>query len=75
MAPGAERLFGSDRYSALGDADLGGAEIEDAARSSLVVSLLTADNLPNYFADALVGDGRAHWVDRGVTLADSLPPK
>ncbi|MDA2946258.1 MAG: TfoX/Sxy family protein [Actinomycetota bacterium] len=26
-------------------------------------------------ADALVGDGLAHWVNRGVAFADSLPPK
>ena len=31
------------------DADLGGAVIDDAARSSLVVNLLTEDNLPYYF--------------------------
>ena len=32
------------------DADLGGAVIDDAARSSLIVNLLTEDNLPHYFA-------------------------
>ena len=31
------------------DADLGGAVIDDAARSSLIVNLLTEDNLPYYF--------------------------
>ena len=31
------------------DADLGGATIDDAARSSLIVNLLTEDNLPYYF--------------------------
>ena len=31
------------------DADLGGSMIDDAARSSLVVNLLTEDNLPYYF--------------------------
>jgi acyl-[acyl-carrier-protein] desaturase len=31
------------------DADLAGAEIGDAARSSLLVNLLTEDNLPYYF--------------------------
>ena len=31
------------------DADLGGAEIDDAVRSSLLVNLLTEDNLPYYF--------------------------
>jgi acyl-[acyl-carrier-protein] desaturase len=32
-----------------GDADLGGARIDDAVRSSLIVNLLTEDNLPYYF--------------------------
>ena len=31
------------------DADLGGAQIDDAVRSSLIVNLLTEDNLPYYF--------------------------
>ena len=31
------------------DADLGGSTIDDAARSSLIVNLLTEDNLPYYF--------------------------
>lgn len=31
------------------DADLAGAEIDDAVRSSLLVNLLTEDNLPYYF--------------------------
>jgi acyl-[acyl-carrier-protein] desaturase len=31
------------------DADLGGAVIDDATRSSLIVNLLTEDNLPYYF--------------------------
>ena len=31
------------------DADLGGAHIDDAVRSALVVNLLTEDNLPYYF--------------------------
>ncbi len=31
------------------DADLGGATIDDAARSALIVNLLTEDNLPYYF--------------------------
>ncbi len=31
------------------DADLGGALIDDAVRSSLIVNLLTEDNLPYYF--------------------------
>jgi acyl-[acyl-carrier-protein] desaturase len=31
------------------DADLGGAEIDDAVRSALYVNLLTEDNLPYYF--------------------------
>src|SRR5215203_7094107 len=30
-------------------ADLGGSSIDDAARSSLIVNLLTEDNLPYYF--------------------------
>jgi acyl-[acyl-carrier-protein] desaturase len=32
-----------------GDADLAGATIDDAARSALLVNLLTEDNLPYYF--------------------------
>ena len=32
------------------DSDLGGAQIDDAVRSSLMVNLLTEDNLPYYFA-------------------------
>jgi acyl-[acyl-carrier-protein] desaturase len=32
-----------------GDADLGGAVIDDTVRSSLIVNLLTEDNLPYYF--------------------------
>jgi acyl-[acyl-carrier protein] desaturase len=31
------------------DSDLGGASIDDAVRSSLIVNLLTEDNLPYYF--------------------------
>ena len=31
------------------DADLGGATIDDAVRSALIVNLLTEDNLPYYF--------------------------
>ena len=31
------------------DADLGGVQIDDAVRSSLIVNLLTEDNLPYYF--------------------------
>lgn len=31
------------------DTDLGGAQIDDAVRSSLIVNLLTEDNLPYYF--------------------------
>ena len=31
------------------DADLGGARIDDAVRSALIVNLLTEDNLPYYF--------------------------
>ncbi len=41
-------------------ADLGGAVIDDAARSSLIVNLLTEDNLPYYFRTierALGADG------------------
>jgi len=41
-------------------ADLGGAVIDDAARSSLIVNLLTEDNLPYYFCTidrALGADG------------------
>lgn len=43
------------------DADLGGATIDDAARSSLIVNLLTEDNLPYYFRtiERTLGDGGA----------------
>lgn len=50
------------------DADLGGAAIDDAVRSSLVVNLLTEDNLPYYFrtVERLLGaDGAwGEWVRR-----------
>ena len=39
----------STRRVVRADADLGGASIDDAVRSSLVVNLLTEDNLPYYF--------------------------
>lgn len=50
------------------DADLGGATIDDAVRSSLIVNLLTEDNLPYYFrtVEATLGrDGAwGEWVRR-----------
>jgi acyl-[acyl-carrier-protein] desaturase len=50
------------------DADLGGAKIDDAVRSSLVVNLLTEDNLPYYFrtVESVLGaDGAwGEWVRR-----------
>src|SRR5215216_3202104 len=47
--------FGRGRDPVIGeewsaeDADLGGATIDDAVRSALLVNLLTEDNLPYYF--------------------------
>ena len=50
------------------DADLGGATIDDAVRSSLLVNLLTEDNLPYYFrsVERIFGaDGAwGEWVRR-----------
>lgn len=50
------------------DADLGGATIDDAIRSSLVVNLLTEDNLPYYFrtVEGTLGNEGAwgEWVRR-----------
>jgi len=50
------------------DADLGGAKISEAVRSSLIVNLLTEDNLPYYFRtveDTLGKDGAwGEWVRR-----------
>jgi acyl-[acyl-carrier-protein] desaturase len=50
------------------DSDLAGAEIDDAVRSSLIVNLLTEDNLPYYFrsVERMFGDERAwgEWVRR-----------
>lgn len=50
------------------DADLGGAVIDDAVRSSLLVNLLTEDNLPYYFrsVERIFGrDGAwGEWVRR-----------
>jgi acyl-[acyl-carrier-protein] desaturase len=50
------------------DADLGGAAIDDAVRSSLIVNLLTEDNLPYYFrtVEGTLGrDGAwGEWVRR-----------
>ncbi|MEY2959550.1 MAG: acyl-[acyl-carrier-protein] desaturase [Actinomycetota bacterium] len=50
------------------DADLGGAVIDEAVRSSLLVNLLTEDNLPYYFrtVEQLLGaDGAwGEWVRR-----------
>jgi len=50
------------------DADLGGAVIDDAVRSSLLVNLLTEDNLPYYFrtVEQIFGPDGAwgEWVRR-----------
>jgi acyl-[acyl-carrier-protein] desaturase len=50
------------------DSDLGGAVIDDAVRSALLVNLLTEDNLPYYFRtveQVLGGDGAfGTWVRR-----------
>jgi acyl-[acyl-carrier-protein] desaturase len=50
------------------DSDLGGATIDDAVRSSLLVNLLTEDNLPYYFrtVEQMFGDDGAWgaWVRR-----------
>ena len=50
------------------DADLGGAVIDEAVRSSLIVNLLTEDNLPYYFRtveNTLGNDGAwGEWVRR-----------
>jgi acyl-[acyl-carrier protein] desaturase len=46
---GRGRDFAADETWCEDDADLGGARIDDAARSSLIVNLLTEDNLPYYF--------------------------
>ena len=50
------------------DADLGGATIDDAVRSSLLVNLLTEDNLPYYFrtVERIFGPDGAwgEWVRR-----------
>lgn len=52
------------------DADLGGARIDDAVRSALIVNLLTEDNLPYYFrtiehvlgADGAFGAWTRRWT-------------
>ncbi|CAN5846940.1 MAG: acyl-ACP desaturase [Ilumatobacteraceae bacterium] len=52
------------------DADLGGATIDDAVRSALIVNLLTEDNLPYYFrtiermfgADGIWGAWARRWT-------------
>jgi acyl-[acyl-carrier protein] desaturase len=52
------------------DADLAGARIDDAVRSSLIVNLLTEDNLPYYFrtierlfgADGIWGTWARRWT-------------
>jgi len=53
-----------------GDADLSGATLSDAVRSSLIVNLLTEDNLPYYFrtiermfgADGIWGTWARRWT-------------
>jgi acyl-[acyl-carrier protein] desaturase len=46
---GRGRDFDSGEAWSVDSADLGGAAIDDAVRSSLIVNLLTEDNLPYYF--------------------------
>ena len=46
---GRGRDYRPDEVWSPDDADLGGSTIDDAARSSLIVNLLTEDNLPYYF--------------------------
>ncbi len=46
---GRGRDFDADEPWDAGSADLGGSTIDDAVRSSLIVNLLTEDNLPYYF--------------------------
>ena len=46
---GRGRDYRPDELWSADDADLGGARIDDAVRSSLIVNLLTEDNLPYYF--------------------------
>jgi acyl-[acyl-carrier-protein] desaturase len=46
---GRGRDYAPDEVWDADDADLGGATIDDAVRSSLIVNLLTEDNLPYYF--------------------------
>lgn len=67
-----ERGRGSepDQAWSADDADLAGASIDDAARSSLIVNLLTEDNLPYYFrtieqifgADGIWGTWARRWT-------------
>ena len=60
------------RSGARVDADLGGARIDDAVRSSLIVNLLTEDNLPYYFRtiERQLGDD-----GRGVRGRSGGPPR
>jgi len=46
---GRGRDFDADETWCESSSDLGGARIDDAVRSSLIVNLLTEDNLPYYF--------------------------
>src|SRR5215212_7051085 len=46
---GRGRDFDADEAWCESSSDLGGATIDDAVRSSLIVNLLTEDNLPYYF--------------------------
>jgi acyl-[acyl-carrier-protein] desaturase len=46
---GRGRDFDADEAWCVESADLGGARIDDAVRSALIVNLLTEDNLPYYF--------------------------
>jgi acyl-[acyl-carrier-protein] desaturase len=46
---GRGRDFDAGKAWCVDSADLGGATIDDAVRSSLIVNLLTEDNLPYYF--------------------------
>jgi acyl-[acyl-carrier-protein] desaturase len=50
------------------DADLGGAQIDDAVRSSLIVNLLTEDNLPYYFrtVEGVLGNDGVRWPSTAI---------
>ncbi|MFT3853753.1 MAG: acyl-ACP desaturase [Ilumatobacteraceae bacterium] len=67
---GRGRDFAAEDEWSAASADLGGGEIDDAVRSSLIVNLLTEDNLPYYFrtierelgADGIWGTWTRRWT-------------